>query len=137
MATYTPVPRAVPSSQRSVQITNVSAGDQIDLRDALGRPARKLQFHVGASTDIVEYTLNNLRRIRTPRDPAEATTDVERAFGTYGTTLNEVWSAGAGYSSYSSTGSTVLETADGLEISSLQIDALTLGVGATITIIAW
>jgi len=137
MATYTPVPKSVPSAQRSAQITAVAAGDQIDLADVLGRPARRIQFIMTDAADTIDYTLNSLRRMRTKRSPEEAYSDTDQVSGIYGTQEIEVWSGGAGYASYQSTGSTVLETSEGLNISSVQIDALSLSSGTTITIVCW
>ena len=137
-ATYTPVPRTVPSAQRVVEITDVVDGDQIDLTDALGRPAKKVQFHMVDAADTVEYTLNNLKKILPQRTAAESYNAVDRNEGVFGKTQVEIWSGAAGFPSFSSTGSTVLETGDGLEVSSIQIDALTFTTGGTaITIIAW
>ena len=108
------------------------------MTDALGRPARKVQFHMDDAGDVLEYTLNNLRKVFPQRTDAEALSDVDRMHGIFGKTEIQIWSAGAGYPSFSSTGSTVLETGDGLQIASVQIDAITFASGGpTITIIAW
>ena len=138
MATYTPVPKSVPSDERSAQITAVAAGDQIDLIDVLGRPARQLQFVMTDSADTIDYTLNSLQRIRNKRTAEESFSKTDQVFGTFGTTVTEVWrTGGEGFPSYQSTGSAVLETTEGLKISSVDIEALSLSSGSTITIIAW
>ena len=137
MATYTIVPRSLPSSQRVTEITAVAAGDQIDLVEILGRPARRLQFYVTATTDTVEYTLNNLLKMRPQRKAWEALSPADQAHGVFEKSTVDVWSGGAGYPSFSSTGALVLETVETLSITSVQIDALTLGTGTTISIIAW
>lgn len=136
MATYTPVSRHAPHGQRVVEITSVAAGDQIDLVDALGRPATVVQFHMAATTDVVDYRLNSLIK-RTVQSGSE-TEDWGVVFateGTYGKSQVEIWSQASRYPVFSSTGSTVLETGTGLQIKSIEIDALT--GPATITIIAW
>lgn len=137
MATYTAVSRSVPSNQRVVQITAVAAGDQIDLTDALGRPARRVQFYMTATADVIEYTLNSLRKIVANKTVGEAFTSVDETYGVFGKSEIEVWSGGSGYTSFSSTGSTVLETGEDLVVSSIQIDSLSLSSGSTITIVAW
>lgn len=137
MATYTPVPKTVPSAQRSAEITAVAAGDQIDLTDVLGRPARRLQFIMTDAADEIEYKLNNLLRRRSARPAGETFSKTDQIHGTYDTDVVEIWIESDAFPSFTSTGSTVIETADGLNISSVQIDALTLSVGTTITIICW
>jgi hypothetical protein len=137
MATYTPVPKSVPSPQRSAEITAVAAGDQIDLTEILGRPARRLQFIMTDATDTIDYKLNNLIRIHKKRRRDEAFSKTDQRAGIYDNDIVEVWSQASGISQYQSTGSTTLETAEGLSISSVQIDALSLSSGTTITIICW
>jgi|14BtaG_2_1085337.scaffolds.fasta_scaffold00028_44 hypothetical protein len=137
MATYTPVSRSVPSSQRATEITAVAAGDQIDLTDVLGRPARKVQFIMTDTSDTIDYTLNNLKKVRKRDDVDSALTTAERVYGSFGTSEVEIWSGGSSHTSFQSTGSTVLETADDLKVSSVQIDALSLSSGSTISIICW
>lgn len=135
MATYTPVPKSVPSAQRSSQITAVAAGDRINLVDVLGRPARRIQFIMTDAADTVDYTLNSLITAR--KKTAAPLSTVDKVYGSFGTSEIEIWSGAGGHPSYQSTGSTVLETSEGLDVASLQIDALSLSVGTTITIICW
>ena len=137
MATYTPVPKTVPSAQRSAEITAVAAGDQIDMEDVLGRPARRVQFIMTDAADTIDYTLNSLQKIRTQRPVGETFSDADKVWGIYETSVVEIWRTGGRFPSYSGTGSTVIETAEDLKISSIEIDALSLSVGSTITIIAW
>lgn len=137
MATYTSVSKSVPSAQRSAQITAVAEGDQIDFEAVLGRPARKVQFVMTDTADTIDYKLNNLVRIHKKRSAEEAFSQMDRMHGVYDNALIEIWQQGAGWPSYSSTGSTVLETADGLNIASLQVDTLNLSSGLTITIVCW
>jgi hypothetical protein len=134
-ATYIPVPRSVPSSQRTTAITSVAVDDQIDLVDVLGRPARGVQFVLTDGADTITYRLNNLLRI--PTDSSYVTeahpTDAMRAFKRDTT---EVWSQSSDFPQFTGEGSTI-EIVEGLRVSSIQIDALTLSVGTTITIIVW
>ena len=136
-ATYSPIPKSVPSAQRSAQITAVEAGDRIDLQDVLGRPARRLQFIMTDAADTIDYTLNSLLRIHKKRRRDEAFSKADQVWGIYDNEIVEIWSGADGLPSYQSTGSTILETAEGLNISSIQIYALSLSSGSTITIIAW
>ena len=136
MATYTPVPKSVPSAQRSAEITAVANGDQIDITDVLGRPAKRIQFIMTDAADTIDYRLNNRKVVR-QRVVDSALSDVEKVYGAFGTAEVEIWSGAPGFPSYQSTGSTVLETAQGLNISSVQIDGLSLSTGTTITIICW
>jgi len=135
MATYTPVSKSIPSSQRSAEITAVAAGDQIDFTNVLGRPARRLQFIMTDAADTIDYTLNNLQRIHKKRRADEAFSKTDQMYGIYNNPIIEIWAGG--FPSYQSTGSTVLETAEGLNVASLQIDALSLSSGSTITIVCW
>ena len=137
MATYVSVAKVMPSSARVISITSVAADDRIDLVDALGRPAKKVQFYMTDAADEIGYTLNSLKKIRTGRQHEIALSAAEQAFGTYGTEVLDVWSGSPTFPSMTSTGATTLETADGIFIHSIQIDSLTLSVGTTITIIAW
>jgi len=134
MATYTRVSRLVPDDQRVVQITEVGVGDQLDFVDILGRPARRLIMNTSLDTDTVGYTLNSLRRLRKKRSIG-ALSSADRMWGVYDEDEILVWS-GAG-DEFVSEGE-VIETAEGLKISSIEIDSLTLSGGATtITIVAW
>lgn len=135
MATYSSIPSTLPASQRVAYITNVAAGDQIDIESILGKPATKVQFNMTATTDTIEFKLNNLVRIKKRPSDDDAQSGWERVAG-FNTEV-EVWSGSDRYPTYSSTGSTVLETADGLTISSIEIVSLTLSVGSTISIVAW
>lgn len=137
MATYVKSSRNIPSNQRVVQITAVEAGDQIDLVDALGRPANKIQFYMTDAADVIGYKLNNLKKVLAQRSAGERLTEADQAWGVYGKEVIEIWSGDASFPAFSSTGSTVLETVDGLAITSLQVDSLTLSTGTTITLIAW
>lgn len=132
MAVYTKVSRDVPSSQRAALITNVIEGDRIDLTDVLGRPARKVIFHMTDSADEVEYKINHMRKLRPQRTHEEALTDVDRAFGVFGKDVETAWLSNT--STFSGTGSSNLETQDGLDIASLEIISLTLSVGYFLTI---
>lgn len=137
MATYTPVPKSVPSAQRSAEITAVAVGDQIDIEAVLGRPARRLQFIMTDTADTIDYTLNSLTRIHKKRRRDETFSKTDQMYGIYDNEIIEIWSGSSGFPSYQSTGSTVLETAEDLRVASIQIDALSLSVGTTITIICW
>lgn len=125
MATYTKLTNAVPSAQRIVKITDVSAGDRIDLVDALGRAARKVRFFLTADTDEINVKFNNLLRL-TKRNGPDATPSTV-----------EVWSGGSHASEFTYTGSTIIDTLDDFKISSLEIGSLTLGTGTTIEIVAF
>lgn len=134
-ATYVSVAKVMPSSARIASITGVVVNDRIDLIDVLGKPAKKIQFFMTDPADVIEYTLNSLKKLRTSRAHEITLSQAEQLFGTYGTEIEEVWSGSAKFSSISSTGADVLETVDGISISSIQIDTLTLGTGSTITMV--
>lgn len=137
MATYNKISRSIPLNQRVILITDVSVGDTIDIVDALGRPAKRIQFNMTDPTDQIEYRINTLRWIRSPKLSVEnggQYTVAESAFGVEGTTLSAVWS-GTG-DTLSDVGESIL-TAEGISISSVVIDSLTVSVGSTITITAW
>lgn len=127
MATYKKVSNSIPSSQRVATITEVSVGDRIDFLEILNRPAKKVVFNLVTSDDIVEYKVNNLRRLRTERtDPLS---DLDASVGVFNTTLVPWWSDAG--STFTATGGTQLETTDGLMIESLEIKSLSLPSGTT------
>lgn len=137
MATYTPVSRSIPSAQRSCIITNVAATDRIDITDVLGRPARRLQFIMTDAADVIDYRINNLRKHLTPRSREDAFSDLDQAFGVFGAQEISVWLDGGSVPTYNNTGAIIIETAEGLDISSVEIDALTLSTGSVISIVVW
>lgn len=124
MATYVKVPRSVPGDQRSAEITDVAAGDRIDLVDVLGRPAQRVKFIMTADTDTAEYKINHLRRLPKHNESSADTTVL-------------VWSGAAGYPVYSFTGVEEILSVEGLEIASIEIISLTLSVGTTIELVVW
>lgn len=124
MATYTKASRSIPSQQRAVVITDVAEGDRIDLEDVLGRPARKVIFQMSDASDVVEYKINHLRRLRSQRTAEEKYTVADQVYGVFEKETVEFWSGNA--STFSGTGSTLLETADDLPVSSIEIVTLTL-----------
>lgn len=139
MATYTLISQKIPSEQRSNIITNVSAGDQIDILKVLGRPARRVQFILTQSNDVINYRLNNLRRIRKQRSGEGILSVAERVYGTFGNedAEVEVWNTGPGFPEYSSTGAVIIETAEGLEVESIDMGTMTLHHGTVIEIVVW
>lgn len=124
MATYTPVPKEVPSLERTTVITAVAAGDRIDVRDVLGRSARKVQFIAANSTDVVEYRLNNLRRVRQEVPTPYGKNQALQAWGVNSNDFEEklIWEEVG--PSFSTTGA-AFETVDGLKISSIEVISLT------------
>jgi hypothetical protein len=132
MATYTKVSKSVPSSQRAALISAVAEGDQIDIEDVLGRPARKIIFQMTDASDTVTYKINHLRRIRTGRPKGETYSEADQVWGVFGTEVINSW---AGHCDvFSGTGAIELETVDGLQISSLEIVSITTASPSTITI---
>lgn len=121
MATVLPLTTAVPSSQRVTCIEDVAVGDRIDVEEILGRPARRVRFHMTDMSDTLEVRLNSLLRLPNPKE-AEADCTVK------------VWSAGSHGVIFSNTGQAIHETIDPLKVSSIEVTGLTLSVGTTITI---
>lgn len=124
MADYTKVPGHVFSSRRTALISNVAVGDQVDVRDVLGRPARGVKFQMTATTDVIDFKLNNLVRIR-QHNETQADTDVLK------------WSSGAQHSTYRGAGKIEHVTEDGIQIDSFEIVALTLSSGVVIDVVVW
>lgn len=124
MATTLRVSRSIPSSQRSTLITDVAAGDQVDVEEILGRPARGIKFVTGDSADSISYRLNNKLKLY-QRDKFDKTD------------IQEIWSAGESFPVFTSTGNTEHETQEGVSISSFEVTALTLATGTTIEVVAW
>lgn len=127
MASYTKVSKNVPSNERVATVTNVVAGDRIDLVDILHRPAKKLIFNLSADTDVVEYKINTLRRINPTPNKNETLNPFELTKGSLGQEQVLIWS-GTG-DIFTATGGTVLETIDGLKISSIEIISISVASG--------
>lgn len=124
MATYNKSAGGTPSQHRTQRITAVAVGDQIDINEILGRPARGVKFFMSATTDVIEYKINNLIKRLMPGDHAVGE-------------IVEIWSQGASHSTFSSTNALEHTSTEGLKVSSIQIDSLTLSVGTTIDIVVW
>lgn len=124
MASYTPVPGSVSSSQRTALISNVASGDQVDVRAVLGRSARGVKFQMTATTDVIDFKLNSLVRMR---QHVETGADVDV----------EVWSSAAHHSVYRGVGKLEHTTETGINVDSFEIEALTLSSGTTIDVAVW
>lgn len=129
-ATYAPV-RGIPTWQRSCQISDVEVGDVIDLVHVLGRPARKVQFILATSTDTVSYRLNNYLKLKKTRSvdtqiygPNNARHEVE---------VVRITAHSSEFPVYTSEGE-IIETADNLQIESVEITALST---SPIVMIVW
>lgn len=122
MATVKRVSTAIPSRERSFLISDVVAGDKIDILYILGRPARTVKFVMGGPSDTVEYRLNNLLRLRKFNETVADETV-------------EVWSGSDSFPVYSDSGKEAHVSLEPLEISSLEIVNLTLAGGTTIEIV--
>tara|TARA_R110002126_G_scaffold61212_2_gene158424 strand:+ start:511 stop:885 length:375 start_codon:yes stop_codon:yes gene_type:complete len=124
MASYTPVPGSVSSSQRTALISNVASGDQVDVKAVLGRSARGVKFQMTATTDVIDFKLNSLVRMR---QHVETGADVDV----------EVWSSAAHHSVYRGVGKLEHTTETGINVDSFEIEALTLSSGTTIDVAVW
>ena len=124
MASYTPVPGSVSSSQRTALIIKVASGDQVDVRAVLGRSARGVKFQMTATTDVIDFKLNSLVRMR---QHVETGADVDV----------EVWSSAAHHSVYRGVGKLEHTTETGINVDSFEIEALTLSSGTTIDVAVW
>ncbi len=128
MATYTKVPRNVPSLQRSTIITAVSAGDQIDIESILGRPARQIRFIATDASDVIEYKLNNYISLE------QTVKVVGVQYPLQSPTPVRIWSGSPAFATFSLTGTTETISDEGLRIASIEIVSLTLNTGTTIEI---
>ncbi len=124
MATYSKIPRSVKSDARANLITLVEEGDQIDMVDVLGRPAKGIKFVMTDSTDEIEYKLNSMVRLLQHNESSASTTV-------------KVWSASPGFPLFSGTGSEEIEIVDDMVITSVEVISLDLSTGTTISIVAW
>lgn len=128
-ATFSKFRTLVPSSERSTTITSVEAGDKIDIKNILGRPARQIKIIPDHSTDVIEFKLNNLLRLR-PKNKLDENQTVQADV--------EVWSAAPQFSTFSITGEDFYLTEEEVNISSIEIVDITFGDGGTeITIVVW
>lgn len=133
MATYTKVSNSVPSAQRAAVLSDVEEGDRINIEDdILGRPAKVVVFQMTDSSDIIEYKVNHLRRIRPPSGTTVHRTAADAMWGEAGESNIEVWSARGDV--FTGTGAVYLETIEDLQVSSIEIVSLDLSTGSTITI---
>lgn len=121
MATYTKLTEAVPSSERVVTVSDVAQGDQIDVVEILGRPARLVRFHMSDTTDTLNVRLNSMLRL-TKSHESKADETIK------------VWSSGAHANIFTSSGQIVHETVDNLKVSSIEVTGLILLSGTTISI---
>lgn len=129
MATYSRVSRLIPSAQRSARITNVVAGDEIDVTDILGRSARQIKIVPDDSSDSIDFRLNNRIKFHPGR-----TVHGQPSTGFETTVVSE----GSHHPLYNATGDTEYLTDEGLRVDYIQIDAITFGAGGSaIEIIVW
>lgn len=134
MAIYTTVSKLIPSNERTAIITAVAAGDQIDILEILGRPARGIQFHMTSASDTISYYLNNKKKIIPSNQSEDIYNAVHKAWGIGDRTPVEFWSKN---DLFTSTGTAILETVENLKISSIEVVSLTLSSGTTISIVVW
>lgn len=134
MATYKKVSKSIPSKERATIITDVAEGDLINLSEIMGRPARKITFNMTSSSDVIEYRINNRVEKFATQKPEEsyAGFGTELVYGIHNKTKHEFWNKNA--TLHTGTGDTILESMDGLNISSLEIVSLSLSTGSVITI---
>lgn len=125
MASYTPVPRSMPSSERTATITDVDEGDRIDIRKILHRPAKQMRIIPDNVGDVIQFRLNNL--IRYPEGKKDYASDalLEHV---------EVWSQSDAYPEYSVSGEESYISEEGLQISSIEV---TSNDGNAFSIIVW
>jgi hypothetical protein len=121
-ATYVKVPTSIPSNRRSARITSVVAGDQINIEEILGRPARGVKIITGTTTDTITFKLNNLVHI------------VKRNEVGVDETI-KVWNSGPAYDTFSVTGSTEHVTQEYLLVHAIEIVSLT--GPANIELVVW
>lgn len=133
MATYRKVSRLIPSGERHQVITDVVAGDEIDLVDVLGRPARRLKIVPDDATDSIDIRLNNRVKIK---QYYQGSGWPENGYAKPETVY--VVSEGEQHPLYTLTGDEQYLTEEELKISFIQIDDITFGSGGTsITIYCW
>ena len=136
-ATYTSVANVHPANARVASITLCEEGDQIDLIDVLGRPARVIQMYLSDPADTIEYRLNSAVRLRTSREHEISLSQSEKLFGTYGTQTTIIFSGADRYPLMTSQGS-IVEIANGLAIHSIEIGAVTqASTSSTFTMVVW
>lgn len=131
MATYYKVPVTVPAGHRTSYVTAIAVGDQIPIDYILGRPAKGIKLITGDSADEISYLLNNKFTSPTKADTLRKSV---RELDTLPHV--EIWSAAPGFSEFTVTGATE-HTIDGLNISAIEITALTLASGSTIEMMVW
>lgn len=133
MATYTPINRRIPSSQRTAHIASVIPTDELDFRKILGRPARGMKVIAASATDVVEYRLVSYteRRVRSDATPFLNSVYEHSGVNSKDWTVNEI----ATYTdAFTNTGAE-FTLVDDLSIEGFIVDALT--GPANVEIVVW
>lgn len=133
-ATYRKVSRLIPSAERHQTITSVVAGDRVDIKAILGRPAKRLKIVPAASANVIQIRLNN--KITIPS--YYQTGSFYPNSGLESPNAVEVVSSGAQHPVYTLTGQSEYFTEENLSISYIDIEAITFtGGGTSITLYCW
>ncbi len=133
MAVYRKASRLVVSDQRNSIVTEVDSGDEIDFVEILGRPARRIKIVLSAATVSASFRLNN--KIVMPKGPltfglGKSVSDVPEDI--------TVVSEGAQFPLYTLAGDASYYTEEGLAVSFLKVDTVTMSSGGTdVTIYCW
>lgn len=118
MATYTPPLKSTKRGERIVEITNVDAGDQLNIVEILGWPASTVQMYTDDAAAQVDYRLNNRTEHRSLSTLPGVGNAIKNAIA--GSTLTEIWIP---TTTFENTGAAI-QLSPGLDVSSLEIVAL-------------
>jgi len=125
MATWYHDP-AIDPGQRIVNITSVAAGDLLDFHVILGRPAKGFKLVATSTSDTLSYRLNNLTRIKT-----------HKKVGSFDSVVAPINFLNKQHTAFTETGSLEYTSQDSFQIDNIEITALSLSTGTTISVVAW
>jgi hypothetical protein len=136
MATYTRISSDVPMDGRSLKITDVAEGDQIDIVDALGKGARHMRFYLTDPADTISYRINSRIATSVKEDKTRIELSSVHAYLGISNKVEIVnWSQASSFPVYEEEGEAI--AIDDILVNSLEIVSLSLSTGTTFEIVVW
>ena len=126
--------RSIPRGQRVALVSNIAAGDTVDIVDILGFPARVLKITTPDAGDVLDIRVNNKYVVagvyNTPAQGEHGSIDPRSAV--------TITSGGDQHPVHTMTGSDTYYSEEGLEIAFLELVAMTPATATdVIEILAW
>lgn len=126
--------RKLPRGQRVALITNIAAGDTVDIEDILGFPANYVKIVTPDSGDVLEIRMNNKYVV--------ADNYTNPGFGDYGhvdpRSAETITSKGEQHMVHTLTGDTIFYLEEGLTMSFFELVTMTPNTGTSvIQLVVW